>query len=208
MATVSNISVDVPLQPDDGATRRQVSQSVMSHPPPSNEGDMVHKDGKRRGKLDPKPPPAPAKPHLKAASGAHSRTAASAGLEENQPQFKLYDNDTFSVFGEKQRSGMDHKDDTMELLKEADMHRPKLENVVNMDNRNDTFTLIKQSSVPSTDVQVSFFWRKKDCYFFPSLVFNLRFFLSSQDKLEATEKLLVLAGLVSRAVFLLINTLL
>uniref|UniRef100_A0A3P9KYA2 Serine/threonine-protein kinase Nek4 n=1 Tax=Oryzias latipes TaxID=8090 RepID=A0A3P9KYA2_ORYLA len=168
MATVSNISVDVPLQPDDGATRRQVSQSVMSHPLPSNEGDMVHKDGKRRGKLDPKPPPAPAKPHLKAALGAHSRTAASAGLEENQPQFKLYANDTFSIFGEKQRSGMDHKDDTMELLKEADMHRPKLENVVNMDNRNDTFTLIKQSSVPSTDVQ---------------------------DKLEATEKLLVLAGL-------------
>ncbi|KAF6720781.1 Serine/threonine-protein kinase Nek4 [Oryzias melastigma] len=161
MATVSSINIDVPLQQDDGVTRRQVAPSVMSHPPPPNAGHahIVHRDGKRRGKPDPAAPPDPAKPHLKAASGVHSK----GGHKTAEKQLKQ---NSDSTFGEKQESVMDDEDDTTELLKQDDAHTANLENVV---NKNDTFTLIKQSSVlnlPSPDVQ---------------------------DKLKAAEKLLELA---------------
>ncbi|RVE72601.1 hypothetical protein OJAV_G00040570 [Oryzias javanicus] len=150
MATVSSINIDVPLQQDDGVTRRQVPPSVMSHPLPLDAGDAhtVHGDGKRRGKLDPAAPPAPAKPHLKAAPGVHSKgrhKTAEKPLKQNSEG-------TFSVFGEKQESVMDDRDDTMELPKKDDEHA-NLENVV---NKNNTFTFVKQSSVlnlPSPDVQ-------------------------------------------------------
>lgn len=148
----------------------------------------VYEDSKGGRKPDLSPPPSPVKPPLKPVSCVGSRGGdkrrPSNGLLDIQPQTGPNPRDTFSVFGEKQMSDVDAKNDTMELLKEAEMqnpkleeekatafssperkstHRSKMENIggavdISMDNKNDTVTLLKraQTQHPHTsDVQVS-----------------------------------------------------
>lgn len=164
--------------------KRQVQgpQSVGSDHREGNEHvtHSGHKDSKGRGKPDPSPPPSPVQPPLKSLSGAGSRgqekRRASNGLTVIHSQATPKPGDTFSVLGEKQMSDVDDKDDTMELLKGADMenpgvevekerrsaHKPDLENIgkvlgVNMDNKNDTVTLLKGTPTQqhTSDIQVS-----------------------------------------------------
>lgn len=165
MATVSNI--DIQLQQDDNAMKRQVQepQSGVSNPRLANEPVThgVYKDSKGRGKPDPSPPPSSVKPPLKSVSDVGSggeERMASNGLSEGRPRATPNRSDTFSVFGEKQVSPVDDKDDTIELLKEADAQNPNLENieVVNVDDNNDTLTLFKQAPAQhlrTSDIQVS-----------------------------------------------------
>lgn len=148
----------------------------------------VHKDSKGRGKPDPSPPPSPVKPPLKSISGTGSRGGdkrrAPNGLLDIQPQATPNPGDTFFVAGGKQMSDVDNKDDTMELLQEADMQNPKLEvekgavfsiperryahksNIENigavaeenMNNKSDTITLLKGAPTQhqyTSDIQVS-----------------------------------------------------
>ncbi|XP_075952243.1 serine/threonine-protein kinase Nek4 isoform X2 [Anarhichas minor] len=182
LATISNI--DVQLQEDEDPMKRQVPepQSVVSHHRRGNEPmtHSVHKDSKGRGKPDPSPHPSPVKPPLKAVS---DERRASNGLLDINPQATQSPGDTFSVGGEKQTSDGGDKDDTMELLKEADMQNPKLEvesdgtfsiherrsahksnieNIetvadVNMDGKSDTVTLLKGAPAQhhTSDIQDS-----------------------------------------------------
>lgn len=162
----------------------QKPQSVVSHHRANNEHvtHRVHKDGKGRGKSDPSPPPSPVKPPLRPVSGVGSRGGderrAPNGLLDIQPQPMPNHGDTFSVFVEKPMSDVD---DTMELLQEADMQNPKLElekatassvperrsthksNIENtgveenMDNINDTITLLKAAPIQhlhNSDIKV------------------------------------------------------
>ncbi|XP_074486642.1 serine/threonine-protein kinase Nek4 isoform X2 [Sebastes fasciatus] len=186
LATISNINIDVQLQEDEDLVKRQVQgpQAGVSHHRAGNEPvtHSVHKDSKGRGKPDPSPPPSPVKPPLKSVSGVGSRGAderrASNGLLDIHPQATPNPGDTFSVCGEKQMSGVDDKDDTMELLKEAQMQNPKLEvegafsirerrspahksnieNIeLNMDDKSDTVTLLKGAPTQhhTSDIQES-----------------------------------------------------
>ncbi|XP_035518072.1 serine/threonine-protein kinase Nek4 [Morone saxatilis] len=169
LATISNINIDIQPQEDEEPMRRQVQgpQSVVSHHRAGNE--LVYKDRKGRGKPDPSPPPSPVNPPLKKSvsgvgTGGGDERKAPNGLLDNRPQTRPSPGDTFSVCGEKQMSDVDDKDDTMELLKEAEMQNPVLkvekeafslpahessiENIgavveVNIDNKNDTGTLLK-----------------------------------------------------------------
>ncbi|XP_042362976.1 serine/threonine-protein kinase Nek4 [Plectropomus leopardus] len=175
LATISNINIDVQLQEDEDLMKRQAQgpQSVVSHQRGVNEpvSHSVYRDSKGRVKPDPSPPPSPVKPPQKSVSGVGSRGAderrASNGLLDIHPQATPLPGGTVSVCGEKQMS--DDKEDTMELLKEADMQNPKVEaerdaaltvperrsahksneeNIgvvgeVNMDSKNDTVTLLK-----------------------------------------------------------------
>ncbi|XP_044035687.1 serine/threonine-protein kinase Nek4 isoform X2 [Siniperca chuatsi] len=189
LATISNINIDIQLQEDEDLMKGQVQgpQSVVSHHRAGNEpvAHSVYKDNKGRGKPDPSPPPSPLKPPLKSVSGVGSRGGderrAFNGLVDFHPLATSNPGDTFSVRGEKQMSDVDEKDDTMELLKEADMQSPKLEvekeaafsiperrsahkssieNIgvaveVNIDNKNDTVTLLKGAPTQhhTSDVQ-------------------------------------------------------
>ncbi|XP_078104280.1 serine/threonine-protein kinase Nek4 isoform X2 [Sander vitreus] len=191
LATISNINIDLQLQEDEERVKRQVQghQAVVSHHRACNEPvtHSVYKDSKGRGKPDPSPPPSPVKPPLKSVSSVGSRGAdermSSNGLVDIHPQATPNPGDTFSVCGEKQMSDVDDKDDTMELLKEADMHNPKLEveregafyilerrsapkcNTesikvvveVNMDDKSDTVTLLKGAPTQhhTSDIQES-----------------------------------------------------
>ncbi|GAA6215888.1 serine/threonine-protein kinase Nek4 [Lates japonicus] len=200
MATISNINIDVQEQEDEDVLKRQVQrpQSVVSHHRAGNEHmtPIVHKDSKGRGKPDPSPPPSPVKPPLKSVLGTGSRGGderrAPNGLLDVQPQATPNPGDTFFVAGGKQMSDVDDKDDTMELLQEADMQNPKLEvekgavfsiperrsahksNIENigavaednMNNESDTVTLLK--GAPTQHQHTS----------------------DIQDNLESTEKLL------------------
>ncbi|KAM4588782.1 serine/threonine-protein kinase Nek4 isoform 3-T3 [Odontesthes bonariensis] len=180
MATVSNIDIDIPLQQGDDVMKRQGHRphSVMSNHGPTSETvtDYVYKGGKGQGKPDPSPPPSPVKPPLKAVSGVSSRGGeegtAPSGSTDIQPQARPNPGDNpFSIFGDKQVSNMECKDDTMELLKEADAQNPNLENIgvvleVNTGNKNDTLNSIEQT--PTQHTQTS----------------------DIQDSLETTEKLL------------------
>ncbi|XP_038551666.1 serine/threonine-protein kinase Nek4 isoform X2 [Micropterus salmoides] len=177
LATISNINIDIQLQGDKDLLKRQAQgpQTVVSHHLAGNEpvAHTVHKDSKGRGKPDPSPPPSPLKPTLKSVSGVCGRGGderrASNGLLDIHPQAMSNPGDTFSVSAEKQMSDVDDKNDTMELLKEADMQNPKVEveneaafsiperrpahksNIgntgvvveANVDNNNDTVTLLK-----------------------------------------------------------------
>ncbi|XP_042261116.1 serine/threonine-protein kinase Nek4 isoform X1 [Thunnus maccoyii] len=185
LATVSNINIDIQPQEDADPIKRQVQgpQSAVSQHRGGNEHvtQSVYKDSKGRGKPDPSPPPSPVQPPLKSLSGAGSRgrdeRRASNGLIVIQPQATPKPGDTFSVLGEKQMSDVDDKDDTMELLKDVDMENPKLEvekerrsahkrnleNIgkvleVNMDNKNDTVTLLKGAPTQqhTSDMQENF----------------------------------------------------
>ncbi|XP_022077592.2 serine/threonine-protein kinase Nek4 isoform X1 [Acanthochromis polyacanthus] len=179
LATVSNINIDIQLQQDDGLLKKQVQgpKSVVSHHRAPNEPatHCVYKDSRVRGKPDPSPPPSPVKPPLKSVSGVCSRggdeKTASNGLLDIQPQGPSNPGETFSVFEGKQVSDVDDKDDTMELLKEADSQNPILQKTeetveANMDDKNDTVTLFKQA--PAKHLHT----------------------LSIQNNLESTEKLL------------------
>ncbi|KAM7401887.1 hypothetical protein PAMP_017164 [Pampus punctatissimus] len=159
LATISNINIDIQPQEDADRMKRQVQgpQSVVSHHRGGNEHVTysVYNDSKVRGKPDPSPPPSPVQPPPKSLSGAGSRgqdeRRASNGLIDIHPQAMPKPGDTFSVLGEKQMSDVDDKDDTMELLKEADMQNPKLEvqkerrfaHKLNLDNKNDTVALLE-----------------------------------------------------------------
>ncbi|XP_035858039.1 serine/threonine-protein kinase Nek4 isoform X6 [Sander lucioperca] len=192
LATISNINIDLQLQEDEERVKRQVQgpQAVVSHLRACNEPvtHSVYKDSKGRGKPDPSPPPSPVKPPLKSVSGVGSRGAdermSSNGLVDIHPQATPNPGDTFSVCGEKRMSDVDDKDDTTELLKEADMQNPKLEveregafsilerrsapkcNTesmkvvveVNMDDKSDTVTLLKGAPTQhhTSDIQESF----------------------------------------------------
>ncbi len=167
----------------------QGPQSVVSHHRAGNEpvAHSVYKDSKGRGKPDPSPPPSPVKPPLRSVSGVGRRGGderrASNGVLDLHPQATPHPGDTFSVCGEKQMTDVDDKEDTMELLKEADLQNPKLEGEkeagfsiperksahkskienmgvvveVNVDNKNDTVTLLKgaPSQHHTSDIQVS-----------------------------------------------------
>ena len=185
LATISNINIDFQGQEDEDQSKRQVHR-------PQSAGDehvtrSVHKDGKRRGKPDPSPPVSPVKLPLKSVSGVVSRGGderrAPNGLLDIQPRATPKPGDTFTVFGEKQMSDVDDKDDTMELLQEAHMQKPKLEVEkeaapsitesgsahksktetvgvgveVNMDNQGDTINLLKgdPTQLHASDTQVS-----------------------------------------------------
>ncbi|XP_019121873.2 serine/threonine-protein kinase Nek4 isoform X3 [Larimichthys crocea] len=131
LATISNINIDVQLQGDEDLIKRQVQgpQPVVSPHQAGNE-HVTHKDNKGRGKPDPSPPLSPVQPPLKSVSGFGSRGGderrTSNGLLDIHPQATPNPRETFSVCGEKM-SDVDDKDDTMELLKEADMQYPKME---------------------------------------------------------------------------------
>ncbi|XP_034441495.1 serine/threonine-protein kinase Nek4 isoform X3 [Hippoglossus hippoglossus] len=194
LATISNINIDFQGQEDEDQSKRQVHR-------PQSAGDehvtrSVHKDSKRRGKPDPSPPVSPVKLPLKSVSGVVSRGGderrAPNGLLDIQPRATPKPGDTFSVLGEKQMSDVDDKDDTMELLQEAHMQKPKLEVEkeaapsvtesrsahksktetvgvgveVNMDNKGDTINLLKGD--PTQHLHAS----------------------DTQENLESTEKLL------------------
>uniref|UniRef100_UPI003AB0CE9F serine/threonine-protein kinase Nek4 n=1 Tax=Centroberyx gerrardi TaxID=166262 RepID=UPI003AB0CE9F len=201
LATVSNINIDIQPQEDKDLTERQVQQpqSVVSNHWAGNE-PVTHgtpKDKKGRGKPDPSPLPAPLQPPLKPVSGVGSRGGEerrpSNGLLGVRPQTTPDPGDRFPAFVEKQMLDVDDKDDTMELLEEADMenpkleverqtavavsvperrsaHKPSVENVrevldVNMDNKNDTVNLLKGAPTQGLTSDI-------------------------QDSLESTEKLL------------------
>lgn len=192
LATISNINIDIQRQEDEDLLRKQVQgpQSVVSHQRAGNEPvtHSVYKDNRGRGKPDPSPPPSPVKPSLKSVSGVVSRGAderrASNGLLDIHQQARPNPRDTFSVVcGEEQMSVVDDKEDTMELLKEADMqntnlemerkadfsiperktaHKSNKENIgvsldVTIDNKDDTVTLLKGAPTQqhTSDIQVS-----------------------------------------------------
>nr|XP_020448480.1 serine/threonine-protein kinase Nek4 [Monopterus albus] len=135
LASISNINIDVQLQEDEDLLKRQVRrpQSVVSHQWADDEHvtHSVYKSNKGRGKPVLSPPPSPVKTPLETVSGVDStrgsKRRASNGLVDFQPQATPNSGDTFSVFGEKHMSDVDDKDDTMELLKEAEMQNPKPE---------------------------------------------------------------------------------
>lgn len=185
LATVSNINIDIQSHEDEDLVKRQVQGSVVSHHRAGNEPvtHSVYKDSKGRGKPDPSPPPSPVKPPLKSVSSVGRRGGderrASNGLLDIRPQATPNPGDTFSVCGEKQMT--DDKDDTIELLKEAEMQNPQLEEekeaafsiperrsahksnienigvVVEVNIDNDTVTLLKGAPTQhhTSDIQVS-----------------------------------------------------
>ncbi|XP_019941883.2 serine/threonine-protein kinase Nek4 isoform X1 [Paralichthys olivaceus] len=200
LATISNINIDFQGQENEDQSKRQLHmpQSAGSPHRAGNEHvtRSVHKDSKRRVKPDPSPPVSPSKLPLKSISGVVSRAGderqAPNGLLDIQPRATPKPGDTFSVFGEKQMSDVGGKDDTMELLQEAHMQRPKLEVEieaapsiiesrsahrsktetvgvvveVTMDNKGDTINLLK--GAPTQHLHTS----------------------DTQENLETTEKLL------------------
>ncbi|KAM9362233.1 serine/threonine-protein kinase Nek4 [Symphorus nematophorus] len=190
IATISNINIDMPPQEDEHLIKQWVQepQSVVSHHRAGSNEPVTHsayKDSKGRGKPDPSPPSSPVRPPLKSVSGVGSRGVderrPSSGLLDIHPQAMPNPGDTFSVCVEKQVSEVDDKDDTMELLKEADMqnpnieeekeaafsvperrsgHKSNIENIgvsmeVNVDNKNDTVTFLKAAPTQhqTSDIQ-------------------------------------------------------
>lgn len=171
MATVSNVNIDVQLQPDEEVIKRQVeeSQSVVSGP------QAVHESRIREGrKPDPSPSRSPAELPPKSVAGAEERRESNGSLHIHQQ-----DTETSSICGDNQETVVDS---TLSLLREADMHNAKLEikNEIkvfsfvekkpqyksrgenakvlrDIENNNDTVALLK-GAVPqqvSTDLQVT-----------------------------------------------------
>lgn len=163
LATVSNIDID--MQHGDDPGRRRVQ--VVSHHHAADEPVTysLHKNSKGRGKSDPSPSSSPIKPSLKSGSVCSrggDRRIVSNQLLDIQSQVQPNPGDTFSVSVEKQTSHTDCKDDTMELLKEADVQNTKLENFslteLNVDIQDDTVTPFKPAPLQhfhSADIQVS-----------------------------------------------------
>lgn len=179
MATVSSVHLDLPLQQDEDVIKRQAQRppSVASHHETTGEPATrsVNKNSKVRGK----PAVSLLKPPLKAGSGVSGsrggdkRTAAN-GLLDVQPQAPPSPGGTFSV---NQMSDVDCKYDTMELLREADVQNPNLENLEGVLDGN-TLTLLKQTPAHplASDVQVSVQLSKETLYYKVSL-FQLSSFL-------------------------------
>lgn len=163
MATVSSVNLDLPLQQDEDVIKRQIQRpSVASHHETTGEPATrsVNKNSKMRGKsaLSLLKPPLKAGSGVSISRGGDKRTAAN-GLLDVQPQAPPSPGDTFSV---NQMSDVDRKYDTMELLREADVQNPNLENLEGVLDRNtdhhiNTLTLIKQTPAHplASDVQVS-----------------------------------------------------
>lgn len=176
LATVSNINIDVQLQRDEDAIKRQVEepQSAVSVPQAVNESQI--KTGR---KPDPSASRSPAELPPKSVAGGEERRESNGSLHIHQPDTES-PGETFSACRDIQETDVD---DTLRLLKEADMHDAKLEikndiivfsvsekkpqyksrenskvfrDVENNDN-NDTVTLLKGAVLQhrSSDVQVS-----------------------------------------------------
>lgn len=177
LATVSNINIDVQLQRDEDAIKRQVEepQSAVSVPQAVNESQI--KTGR---KPDPSPSRSPTELPPKSVAGGEQRRESNGSLHIHQPDTESL-GETFSACRDNQETDVD---DTLRLLKEADMHNAKLEikndikvfsvsekkpqyksrgenskvfrDVENNDN-NDTVTLLKGAVLQhrSSDVQVS-----------------------------------------------------
>lgn len=175
LASVSNINIDVQLQRDEEVIKRQAeeSQSVASGPQAVNESRI--KDG---WKPDPSPSRSPAGLPPKSVEDSKERRESNGSLHIHQPGTES-PRETFSVCGDNQRTDVD---DTLRLLKEADVHNVKLgikneikvfsvfekkpqyksreENAKvfrDIENNNDTVTLLKGAVLQhqSSDLQVS-----------------------------------------------------
>ncbi|KAM9859411.1 serine/threonine-protein kinase Nek4 [Aulostomus maculatus] len=152
LATISNINIDVQEEADQIKGQVQEPQpSVFCGQAGNNQAaPSVDKESRRRGKQDPSPP---RKTVSSRKAGVERK--ASNGLIDIHPQATLKPGDTYSVSEKKQVADSDERDDTMELLKEADMqnpklevsyperrsaHKPNVENIlrVNTEDRNDT----------------------------------------------------------------------
>lgn len=120
LATVSNINIDVQLQPDKDAIKRQVEepQSAVSIPQAVNESQI--KTGR---KPDPSPSRSPAELPPKSVAGGEQRRESNGSLHIHQPDTES-PGETVSVCRDNQETDVD---DTLRLLKEADMHDAKLE---------------------------------------------------------------------------------
>ncbi|XP_054882583.1 serine/threonine-protein kinase Nek4 isoform X2 [Poeciliopsis prolifica] len=144
LATVSSITIDIPLQPSDGVMKNWVQRppSVESQREPGTR--IACKDRKARRKPDPSPLPSPVNPALRAESGVCARggdkRTASNGLLDMQPN----PGGTRPVSVEKRDSVVDIKEDTGELLREAEL----ISNANNVTaSNNDTVTLIKGTPI-------------------------------------------------------------
>uniref|UniRef100_A0A665W9J0 Serine/threonine-protein kinase Nek4 n=1 Tax=Echeneis naucrates TaxID=173247 RepID=A0A665W9J0_ECHNA len=194
LATASNINIDIQLQDNEDSFKRKsrpqsdVFDVLITCTGNEHVTHSVHKDSKGKGKLDRSLSPSPVKVSHKSVSGVGSRRGdekwAPNGLLDIQSQPTASPGDTFSVSGVRQTSGVDDKNDTMELLQEANIqnpmpemekvaafsapkrrsaHKSNIENVgivvdANLDSRNDTITLLKGAPVQhlhSSDLQVS-----------------------------------------------------
>ncbi|KAM7006182.1 serine/threonine-protein kinase Nek4 [Tautogolabrus adspersus] len=188
MATVSNINIDFQQQDEEDLVKRRAQgpNSVASHHRSGYEAvtHNVHNEHRGRGKPDPSPLLSPVKPPLRCVSGVDGRGGerrSSNDLLDIHPQATPKPRETFSVYAERQRSSVDEKDDTMELLREAAIQNPKPEvekeaalytperraeqksntkNVgmaveINTDNKNDTVALLKgaQTQHHTSDIQ-------------------------------------------------------
>ncbi|XP_029358901.1 serine/threonine-protein kinase Nek4 isoform X2 [Echeneis naucrates] len=195
LATASNINIDIQLQDNEDSFKRKsrpqsdVFDVLITCTGNEHVTHSVHKDSKGKGKLDRSLSPSPVKVSHKSVSGVGSRRGdekwAPNGLLDIQSQPTASPGDTFSVSGVRQTSGVDDKNDTMELLQEANIqnpmpemekvaafsapkrrsaHKSNIENVgivvdANLDSRNDTITLLKGAPVQhlhSSDLQANF----------------------------------------------------
>lgn len=155
MATVSNVDIDLPLQQDEDVMRPVPSVACRHETTGESATRRVSKKSKARGKPALSSPPSPAEPPPTARSGVggrggDKRTAAN-GCLDIQPQAMPNLRETFSII-------VDCKDDTIELLREADAQNPNLKTAGGVtDDPNNTLTLIEQAPThPHTsDVQVS-----------------------------------------------------
>ncbi|XP_029006926.1 serine/threonine-protein kinase Nek4 [Betta splendens] len=145
LATVSNISIDIPPQKDEDLLKRQVQgpQLIVSLQQPGNE-HVTHRIDKGERKPDLSSPPSPVKAPLKSVSGVASRgeekRRASNGLVDNLPQAgPVFRDDQISV---------EARNDTMDLLKEAERQNPKLE-----EEKAATFCIPEKGSVHRSNAE-------------------------------------------------------
>lgn len=173
LATISSINIDVQLQHDEDMIKGQVQESQSVVPVPQTVNESQIEGG---WKPDPSRSLSPAKLPPKCVAGGEE-WRESNGLLHMHPVDIENPGETFSVLRDNQKTDVD---DTLKLLKEADMHNPKLEIKIEMrassvserkssvenirvfrdmeqDNENDTVTLLKGALTQhrSSDIQVS-----------------------------------------------------
>ncbi|XP_038154046.1 serine/threonine-protein kinase Nek4 isoform X2 [Cyprinodon tularosa] len=141
MATVSNINIDMASQLNDNTVMNHIQRPPTIKPSREPATRTVHKEGKTRRKPDPSPPPPPVTPPPRTAADERTASNGVLGIRPNR-------GDTFSVPVEKQDSDVDSKDDTNELLQEADAQNSNAGNIMdvdgNVDNKSETVTLVKR----------------------------------------------------------------
>ncbi|XP_076012996.1 serine/threonine-protein kinase Nek4 [Genypterus blacodes] len=168
LATISNINIDIQLQKEEEPRERRLprAQAVVSRHHAGNGAPSAPKDKKGRGKPELCPSPTPLQPPQSLISGVGSRGETPNGLLDFHPQATPDPGEAFSDFAAKQTPVADN-DDTMELLREADMQNQKLKaqiaekhavrrsthkanakNIIQisemkMDNKGDTVTLLR-----------------------------------------------------------------